>query len=48
MLKLGILLGISMGISEDVLMVDLACVWIYTRVGTLYVELGFGFGFPTF
>ena len=34
-----------MGISENVLMMELASICIYTRVGTRYVELGFGLGF---
>ena len=37
-----------MGIFEDVLMMELASIWIYTRVGTLYVESGFGLRFPMF
>ena len=37
-----------MGISEDVLMMVLASICIYTHVGTLYVELGFGLRFLMF
>ena len=39
---------ISMGFAENVLMMDLTSIWIYTREGTLYVESGLRFGFPMF
>jgi len=49
MLKFGdFVLAILMGFTEDVLMMDLASIWICTRVGTLFVELGFGWRFPMF